>query len=64
MTREEYLTICSERYDLLKRLNKIDDFYAYQGQFKMIVKDLSREVLDKLLIALPADRLNTHDGGV
>ncbi len=56
MTREEYLELCSKRYDELKALNKVDNFYDYESQFATIMKDLGKEVLQKQLSDLPADR--------
>ena len=56
MTREEYLALCSKRYDELKALNKIDNFYDYESEFAMIMKGLGKEVLEKQLSELPADR--------
>ena len=56
MTKEEYLVLCSKRYDELKALNKVDNFYDYESQFATIMKDLGKEVLQKQLSDLPADR--------
>jgi hypothetical protein len=56
MTKEEYLELCSKRYDELKALNKIDNFYDYESEFARIMKDLGKEVLQKQLSDLPADR--------
>ena len=56
MTREEYLALCSKRYDALQALNKLDNFYDYESGFATIMKDLSKEVLEKHLSELPADR--------
>jgi hypothetical protein len=56
MTKEEYLEICSKRYDELKALNKIDNIYDYESEFAIIMKDLSKEVIEKQLSELPADR--------
>ena len=56
MTKEEYLELCSKRYDELKALNKIDIFYDYESEFARIMKDLGKEVLQKQLSDLPADR--------
>ena len=56
MTKEEYLELCSKRYDELKALNKIDNFYDYESEFVRIMKDLGKEVLQKQLSDLPADR--------
>jgi hypothetical protein len=56
MTKEEYLELCSKRYDELKALNKIDNFYDYESEFARIMKDLGKEVLQRQLSDLPADR--------
>ncbi len=56
MTKEEYLSIASKRYDELQALNKIDNFYDYESEFAKIMNDLSKEVLEKNLGKLPADR--------
>lgn len=56
MTKEEYLAIAAKRYDELKALNKIDNFYDYESEFANIMKDLSMEVLEKNLSELSADR--------
>lgn len=56
MTKEEYLALCSKRYDELKALNKIDNFYDFESEFALIMKDLGKEVLEKQLSELPADR--------
>jgi len=56
MTKEEYLALCSKRYDELKALNKIDNFYDYESEFSSILKELGKEVLERNLSELPADR--------
>ncbi len=56
MTKEEYLALCSKRYDELKALNKIDNFYDYESEFAIIIRELGKEVLEKQLSDLPADR--------
>lgn len=56
MTREEYLAIASERYDELYALNKVDNFYDYELEFSDIMKKLSKEILEKNLSELSADR--------
>jgi len=56
MTREEYLSMAAKRYDELQALNKIDNFYDYESEFAKIMKELSKEVLEKNLSELPADR--------
>ncbi len=56
MTREEFLAIADKRYDELQALNKIDNFYDYEKDFADILKDLSKEVLEKNLSDVPANR--------
>lgn len=56
MTREEYMSIAGKRYDELHALNKIDNFYDYENEFSKIMKDLGREVLEKNISKLPADK--------
>lgn len=56
MTREEFLAIAAKRYDELQALNKLDNFYDYEKEFVHIIKDLGREVLEKNLGDLPADK--------
>ncbi len=56
MTREEYLSMAAKRYDELQALNKIDNFYDYESEFAKIMKELGKEVLEKNLSELPADR--------
>lgn len=64
MTREEYLAIASERYDELQALNKIDNFYDYELEFSGIMKKLSKEILEKNLGELPANRRKKNDDPV
>ena len=56
MTNEEYLALCSKRYDELQALKKVDNFYDYESEFVTIIKDLGKEVLEKQLSELSADR--------
>lgn len=56
MTKEEYLAIASKRYDELRALNKVDNFYDYELEFSEIMNKLSKEILEKNLSELSADR--------
>ena len=56
MTREEYLAFCSKRYDELQALKKVDNFYDYEREFVTIMRDLGKDVLEKQLSELSADR--------
>ena len=42
MTKEEYLSLASEKYDELQALNKIDNFYDYEKEFEKLLKELGR----------------------
>jgi uncharacterized membrane protein len=56
MTKEEYLAMAAKRYDELQALNKIDNFYDYESEFAKIMNELSKEVLEKNISELPANR--------
>lgn len=56
MTKEEYLAIAAKRYDELQALNRIGNFYDYESEFVKIMKDMGKEVLEKNLSDLPADK--------
>lgn len=56
MTREEFLAIANKHYDKLQALNKIDNFYDYEKDYSVIMNDLSKEVLEKNLSDVPANR--------
>ena len=56
MTKEEYLSIASEKYDALQALNKLDNFYDYEKEFEKLLNELGRMLLEKNLSELSADR--------
>ena len=56
MTKQEYLEAAEKRYDELKRLNLITDFYDYETEFVKIWQDLGREVLEKNISKLENDK--------
>ncbi len=56
MTKEEYMAIVAKRYDELQALNKIDNFYDYENEFAIIMKDIGKEILEKNLGELPTNR--------
>lgn len=56
MTKEQFISLVSNRYDELQALNKIDNFYDYEKGFEDIWKGLGKEVLEKNISGLPADR--------
>lgn len=63
MTKEEFLAAAARRYDELQALNKLDNFYDYEKQFVFIWKDLGREVLEKNIGGLPADKRKKKEAG-
>ena len=56
MTREEFHQMADKCYDQLQALNKIDNFYDYESEFVEIMQGLGRDLLEKNLSDLPADR--------
>jgi phage replication-related protein YjqB (UPF0714/DUF867 family) len=56
MSKEEYLAIASKRFDELQALNKVDNFYDYELEFSGIMNKMSKEILEKNLSELSADR--------
>jgi len=56
MTKEEFIAAAASRYDELHALNKITDFYDYEVEFVNIWRDLGREVLEKNIGTLSADK--------
>jgi hypothetical protein len=63
MTKEEFLVLAAQRYDELRSLNKLDNFYDYEKEFVSIWKELGREVLEKNMGALPADKRKKKEAG-
>lgn len=56
MTKQEFLTLCEEKFPEVEKLNEIKDFYEYEKQFEKIMTELSRTVLQKNISETPADR--------
>jgi hypothetical protein len=56
MTKDEFLAIAGQRYEALQALNKLDNFYDYEKEFVSILDDLGRELLQKNIGELPADK--------
>ena len=49
MTKEEYLAIAESRYEALKELGKLDNFYDCEKNFDAIWQDLGRTYLERSL---------------
>ncbi len=56
MTKEQFIASVSAHYDELNALNKIDNFYDYEGDFIKLWAKMGREVLEKNISILPGDR--------
>lgn len=56
MTKEEFLAAAGARYDKLKALNLITDFYDYEVEFVNIWRDLGQEVMEKNIGTVSADK--------
>ena len=66
MTKEEFLQACESRYDELRALGKLDNFYDYEKEFVSIWQDMGREVFEKNLGAVSRDKRKKkpHDSGL
>jgi hypothetical protein len=64
MTKEQLLAMVSARYDQLKALNKIDNFYDYEKEFEDIWKELGQSVFEKNLSEPSADRRKKNSNPV
>ncbi|MCX8491388.1 MAG: hypothetical protein ORN54_10000 [Cyclobacteriaceae bacterium] len=56
MNAEEFLAVAKQRYDALQKLSQMDSFYDYERQFADIWRELSREVLEGNLGAIPTNK--------
>jgi len=55
MTKEEFLELASSKYDSIKDLNKLDNFYDYELGLSDLMKELSLSVLEKNLGEIPSN---------
>jgi hypothetical protein len=56
MTKEQFIASVTAPYDELNALNKIDNFYDYEGDFIKLWSKMGREVLEKNISTLSGDR--------
>ena len=56
MTKEQLVEAVSAHYDELNALNRIDNFYDYEDGFVKLWQQVGREVLEKNISTLSADR--------
>lgn len=66
MTKAQYLAAAEARYEELKALNKLNDFYDYEVEFVKIWQDLGRQVLEQNIGTLSNDKRKKkpHDTGL
>lgn len=56
MTKEQLIEAITAHYDELNALNKIDNFYDYEGDFIKLWAKMGKEVLEKNISTLSGDR--------
>lgn len=56
MTESTFIELARKRYSELQSLNEIDNFYDYEKKFESIWRDLGREVLERNISKVSADR--------
>jgi len=61
MTKEEFLELASSKYDSIKDLNKLDNFYDYELGLSDLMKELSLSVLEKKLREIPSNPKKKSD---
>jgi hypothetical protein len=66
MTKEEFLQACEARYEELRALGKLDNFYDFEKEFVAIWQGMGRDVFEKNLGNVPGDKRKKkpHDPGV
>ena len=53
MTKEAFLALASSKYDNIRDLNKLDNFYDYEKQLVDIMRDLGSSVMEHNLGKVP-----------
>ncbi len=61
MTEDEYVALARQKYQDLQQLKSKPTFYDYEKSFDEIWQDLGRQVLEKSLSDVPADRRKKKD---
>jgi hypothetical protein len=61
MTEDEYMALARQKYQELHQLKTQPTFYDYEKSFDAIWQDLGRQVLEKSLSDVPADRRKKKD---
>ena len=61
MSKAEYVALAEQKYDDLQALASQPTFYAYEKSFEAIWMDLGRQVLERNVGVVPADRRKKKD---
>ena len=61
MSKAEYLALAEQKYDDLQALATQPTFYDYEKSFEAIWMDLGRQVLERNVGVVPADRRKKKD---
>lgn len=56
MTKEEYLQLAESKWEALQSLQSEESFYEYEKRFGDIMQELNRELLERSISDVPADR--------
>ncbi len=56
LSKEEFIKIAERRYESLLALNDGRSFYDYEKEFARIMNEMSRELLEKNIGAVPSDK--------
>lgn len=66
MTKEEFLQVCEARYDELRALGKLDNFYDFEKEFVSIWQSMGRDVFEKNIGEVPRDKRKKkpHNSGM
>ena len=49
MTKEKYLQLAESRYEEMKKLTELDNFYDYEKSFDELWQDFGRSCMEALL---------------
>ena len=55
MTKAEYISLCSQRWDMIKNLEESTNFYNHEKDFDNIWTEMGRAVLEKSVSEVPKD---------
>ena len=61
MSKAEYLALAEQKYDDLQALSTQPTFYDYEKSFEAIWMELGRQVLERNVGTVPADRRKKKD---